>query len=169
MTLPMTLTRPLGSALAFGLFLAACSGNPSPSLGPVNGDLAPCPGTPNCVHTGHGSPEGTPAWVLDPVWAAHAQEDASSLLDILEEGVHTLPRTRVIRRDSALDGDHYLHAEATSRIFRFVDDVELLLKPQEGVVIVRSASRVGHSDLGVNADRVESLRRYFQARAILLP
>jgi uncharacterized protein (DUF1499 family) len=50
-----------------------------------------------------------------------------------------------------------------------VDDVELLLKPQEGVVIVRSASRVGHSDLGVNADRVESLRRYFQARAILLP
>jgi len=61
-------------------------------------------------------------------------------------------------------GETYLHAEFTSAVFRFVDDVEFLLDDAEKVVHVRSASRVGHSDLGVNRKRVEALREAFEGR-----
>jgi uncharacterized protein (DUF1499 family) len=54
--------------------------------------------------------------------------------------------------------DDYLHAECRSALFRFVDDLEIQLRPGEGIAAVRSASRVGYSDLGVNRKRVESLR-----------
>jgi uncharacterized protein (DUF1499 family) len=88
-------------------------------------------------------------------------------MDALQEGVETLPRTRIIRREAQPDGSHYLHAEVTSRIFRFVDDLELLLKPGEGAVVVRSASRTGRSDLGVNQARISALREYLQDRGVL--
>ena len=55
----------------------------------------------------------------------------------------------------------YFRAEFTSLIFRFVDDVEFLLDENEHVIHVRSASRVGHSDLGANRQRVERLRAAF--------
>jgi uncharacterized protein (DUF1499 family) len=71
----------------------------------------------------------------------------------IREAVESMPRTKVIAAD-----DSYVHAEVRSRIFRFVDDLELLILPDRELV-VRSASRVGRSDLGVNAARVEELRR----------
>lgn len=55
----------------------------------------------------------------------------------------------------------YWHLEFRSRIFRFVDDVEFLFEPQTKLIHVRSASRVGHSDLGVNRTRVEKIRALF--------
>jgi uncharacterized protein (DUF1499 family) len=57
--------------------------------------------------------------------------------------------------------ENYIHAEFTSAVFRFVDDVEFLFtKEQDGEVMVdiRSASRVGHSDFGVNRKRMEDIR-----------
>jgi uncharacterized protein (DUF1499 family) len=68
--------------------------------------------------------------------------------------VEALPRTTVVRAD-----ERYLHAEVRSRLFRFVDDLELLLAEDGRRIDVRSASRVGHSDLGVNRRRVEALRQ----------
>jgi uncharacterized protein (DUF1499 family) len=68
------------------------------------------------------------------------------------------PRTRVVTATGS-----YVHAECHSRIFRFVDDVEFLLDRAAGVIHVRSASRAGHSDLGVNRARVEALRRAFDS------
>jgi uncharacterized protein (DUF1499 family) len=53
----------------------------------------------------------------------------------------------------------YLHATATSRLFGFVDDLELFADPTAGVLQARSVSRLGDSDLGVNARRLESLHR----------
>jgi len=57
--------------------------------------------------------------------------------------------------------EDYLHAEAKSLIFRFVDDVEFYFPATEKLIHVRSASRVGHSDLGVNRKRVEEIRSRF--------
>ena len=57
--------------------------------------------------------------------------------------------------------DRYLHAEFTTPVFRFVDDVEFLLAAD--AIHVRSASRLGWSDFGVNRRRVERLRRAFAA------
>ena len=56
----------------------------------------------------------------------------------------------------------YLHAEVRSLIFRFVDDVEFLLDVDKKVIQVRSASRTGHSDFGVNRRRIESIRNHYQ-------
>ncbi len=65
----------------------------------------------------------------------------------------TLPGVHIVT-----DSADYLHAECESTVFGFVDDVELHLRSVEGVIAVRSASRLGYSDLGVNRRRVERLR-----------
>lgn len=67
-----------------------------------------------------------------------------------------LPRVRIITAD-----ERYLHAEFTSLLFRFVDDVEFLIDEDRREVHFRSASRVGYSDLGANRARMEQLRRLF--------
>jgi uncharacterized protein (DUF1499 family) len=65
-----------------------------------------------------------------------------------------LNEANIISADS-----NYLHAEFTSRIMRYVDDVEFLYDRTAGVTHVRSASRLGYSDLGANRKRIESLRK----------
>lgn len=132
------------------LALRSLTAQPPADLGPRNGRLAPCPSTPNCVSS-----------FADPADAEHSidpfrpapGESATELLDRLAEEIEARPRTAIVSRDGG-----YLHATFTTRVFRFTDDLELLADPGAGVVHVRSASRVGHSDLGVNRDRVEALR-----------
>jgi uncharacterized protein (DUF1499 family) len=60
--------------------------------------------------------------------------------------------------------DSYLHVEARSAVFRFVDDVEFHLRPKDGIIAVRSAARVGHGDMGVNRERIEAIREALRAR-----
>ena len=67
--------------------------------------------------------------------------------------VSGLPRTKIIT-----ETHDYLHAECSSAFFGFVDDLELHVRPAQGVIAVRSAARLGHSDFGVNRKRVEKLR-----------
>ena len=59
---------------------------------------------------------------------------------------------------------NYLYAEFTTRLMGFVDDVEFLADPATGIVQVRSASRLGKSDLGVNRKRIEAIRLAVQAQ-----
>jgi uncharacterized protein (DUF1499 family) len=66
------------------------------------------------------------------------------------------PRTRILTVT-----DTYLHAECATLLFRFLDDVELLLDREAKVIHFRSSSRVGHGDLGVNRRRMEGIRRAF--------
>lgn len=135
--------------------LVACWGGPPETLGIRNGSLAPCPATPNCVHTGLRRPDGTRGLYL--------KRDIlpTELMPGIREVLASMPRTRIVTED-----DRYLHAEVRSRIFRFVDDVELLVMPDRELV-VRSASRVGRSDLGVNAARVEEFRRLLSEADLL--
>lgn len=122
-------------------------GAPAPdNLGPRDGTLAPCPGSPNCVHTGMRHPDGTEGMYLT------GSATGAELMDRLRAEVESMPRTTVVESASG-----YLRAEATSLIFRFVDDLELLVGV-DGELIVRSESRVGEGDLGANARRVETLR-----------
>jgi uncharacterized protein (DUF1499 family) len=73
--------------------------------------------------------------------------------------ITSLPRTKII-----VDNDRYIHVTFTSRIMRFVDDVEFLFDDTNKQIHVRSASRVGYSDMGVNRKRVENLRKLFNER-----
>lgn len=67
--------------------------------------------------------------------------------------VTELPRTAIVRHDS-----RYFYAECRSQLFGFVDDMEFHLRPEQKIVAVRSASRTGYYDFGVNRSRIEKLR-----------
>lgn len=157
----MTAGRRLRRGWGVGALLlaAACSGTPPATLGPSEGGLAPCPSSPNCVHTGVGHPEGTEPLHLAEPWS----DDPEAALDTIAGALEQSPRTEVVER-----GPRYLHAEATSLLFRFVDDVEVLVR-EDGEVVVRSASRVGHSDMGVNGRRVADLRARLEEAGIVRP
>ena len=120
-----------------------------PTLGATAGRLLPCPDSPNCVCSQDPDADHqiAPLAFTGPGPAALAR---------LKAVVLAQPRAKLTG-----ERDGYLRAEFTSRIFRFVDDVEFLLDEPAKVIHVRSASRVGHSDLGVNRKRVEQLREAF--------
>lgn len=140
---------------AAALTALGCGAPPPDGLGPAAEGLTPCPATPNCVHTGHRHPEGT-----EPVYLDLGLSGAERIAG-LQAVVESMPRTTVVRRT-----DDYLHAEARSLVFRFVDDLEFLVAP-DGELVIRSASRLGRSDLGVNARRVEELRARLSEAGLL--
>ncbi|MHA6493784.1 DUF1499 domain-containing protein [Pseudomonas borbori] len=123
--------------------LTACSGSPDENLGVHDGQLAPCPSSPNCVNS---QASGEQAIEPLPLTGSRAETQAQ-LVKLLssETGV------KIVEQD-----DHYLRAEFTSALLRFVDDVEFLIGERH--VDVRSASRLGYSDMGVNRERIERLR-----------
>src|SRR5687767_7493298 len=75
----------------------------------------------------------------------------------LRTSVTGLPRTTVLT-----EADGYLRAEVASAVFGFRDDLEALLDPEAGVIHLRSASRVGLRDRGVNGRRIERVRQRFE-------
>jgi len=60
-----------------------------------------------------------------------------------------------------------LHAEATSLVFRFVDDINAILDGEAQLIHIRSASRMGHSDFGINRKRIEALRLQLQKAHVI--
>lgn len=111
--------------------------------------LADCPERPNCVCTSATSPDSqiSPIELVEPASAAQLK---------LEKIIAHMPNSRIV-----LSQDNYVHAEFRSRVFGFIDDLELLIDERERLIYLRSASRVGYSDLGVNRKRVEELRRLY--------
>jgi uncharacterized protein (DUF1499 family) len=76
--------------------------------------------------------------------------------------VADLPRTRMVTATS-----DYIHAECSSAVFGFVDDLELHLRPAQNIIAVRSAARLGHSDFRVNRKRVEKLRSLLVQQGVI--
>lgn len=130
------------------MVLNGCSGK-TPDLGVRNGELMPCPKTPNCVN----SQAVDEKHAISPLRFAGSPAEAKiRLLQILE----STKRVKIIEVQ-----ENYIRAAFTSALFRFVDDVEFYFPEQKGadtLIHVRSASRVGHSDLGVNRKRIEQVR-----------
>ena len=119
------------------------------SLGVREGRLAPCPDSPNCVC----SQDADAAHAIAPLtFRGSAAEAMRALKQVLE----AQPRVRVLA-----ETPDYLHAEFRTTVFRFVDDVEFLAVEKDHLIHVRSASRVGYSDLGTNRRRIEALRHEF--------
>ena len=128
--------------IAYFLFfmLIACSGERPENLGISNHKLQPCPNTPNCVSS-------------ESIDEAHKIAPLASNLDDIKKLLSTMDQVSI-----QVDQDNYLYAEFTSAIMGFVDDVEFYYSPTENRVHVRSASRLGKSDLGVNRQRIEDIR-----------
>ncbi|MGL4549640.1 MAG: DUF1499 domain-containing protein [Gemmataceae bacterium] len=127
--------------------LSLTAGRPA-GLGPRGGRLAACPGTPNCVCSNDDGPSAVAPLTFTG--------DAAAAWARLKAVLAARPRTLVVS-----EAEGYLHAECASLVFRFVDDAEFLLDAAGGKIHVRSKSRAGRSDLGVNRARVEEIRAAF--------
>jgi uncharacterized protein (DUF1499 family) len=144
---------PAAMTLIAAFFLAACAAvEPADSTGIRNGLLAPCPDRPNCVS----SDAEDEAHRIAPFSIG---QDPRGFWEALQTVFRSRPRTRIVSVT-----EDYLHAEEKSRFFGFVDDIEFHLRPAEGIAAVRSASRTGYSDLGVNRKRVEQIRAELRER-----
>jgi uncharacterized protein (DUF1499 family) len=135
-----------------GLHLASLlhfSGSRPDNLGVTSGKLAPCPSSPNCVSSQSSDLEHQ----TDPL---PISENPNQAIQRLQEILETQDNAEIITAEP-----DYLYAEFTSNIMGFVDDVEFWADSDENVIQVRSASRLGESDLGVNRQRVESIRAKF--------
>jgi uncharacterized protein (DUF1499 family) len=119
------------------------------NLGVRNGRLAPCRRTPNCVSS-QADPQDREHYVAPIAFRG--------TLDELRRAVQSMERATVVRAEGG-----YLYAEFRTRLMRYVDDVELYYDATAGLVHVRSASRLGRRDFGVNRRRVEALRSLIRA------
>ncbi|HKK48241.1 MAG TPA: DUF1499 domain-containing protein [Alkalispirochaeta sp.] len=125
----------------------------SPNL--AAGTLAPCPDSPNCVSTR--APREDERHHVAPIpvgdIAAGATPNPAEVLRRVAAIIENQPRMKIVEQ-----GPSYLRATATSKIFRFVDDIDFLVDSDEEMLHMRSASRVGEGDMGVNRARYEFFR-----------
>jgi len=136
----------LAIVLLTGVIALVPKGNATTGL--VNDQLRPCPDTPNCVCSEDAKPSAAIAALAfsgDPVAAWQRAKNA-----VITTG-----------GDIHSEESDYLWASFTTRWLRFLDDVELHMDAANGVIHIRSASRVGRSDFGVNRARVERIRAVF--------
>ncbi len=117
------------------------------AAGIENGQLTPCPDKPNCVNTEFPEDQShyvAPLLITDGDW--------SSLQVLLRKAIRQ--DGGQVKQTLAL----YISAEYASEWFGFVDDLELRFDPEKQLLHIRSASRVGYSDLNVNRERAERLK-----------
>jgi len=117
-------------------------------LGATKGLLAPCPDSPNCVS----SQANDASHYIDPIKYSGGEHPFIFLKRIISK----FPKTQIIK-----ENPDYLHVEFRSDFFSFVDDVEFLYDKESKIIHLRSASRTGYSDLGVNKKRLNKISEDF--------
>ena len=138
---------------------AGLLGGQRPELGVLDGRLQPPSPTPNSVssqtHLHPGHPQAAYAAVEPlPLKAAGAAESLRVLVGVLQ----AMPGVTVVEQK-----DNYLRAQAQTRWLKFIDDLEFWIDPQQARIEVRSASRLGRKDFGVNRARLEAIRAAYLA------
>jgi len=130
-------------------------GSAPTDLGVRDGRLKPPAATPNSVSSQAGLYPGQAAAMIEPLPAAG---DATAAMARLELLVKAMPGAEVVRSEPG-----YLYAQFTTRLMKYVDDAEFWYDPAARVIQVRSASRLGQSDMGANRARIEALRAKLSA------
>ena len=134
-------------ASGFGLGLFSCR---IPDLGVQSGQLTPCPERPNCVC----SQDPKDSHRVEPIaLAGELGEDLDAAWRKAKALVAAWPRSVLLE-----ETPEYVRYQCASLVFRFKDDIELLLDRDQKLIHVRAGARVGYSDMGVNRKRVEKLR-----------
>ncbi len=131
--------------------LAACAGERPDNLGVRNGQLTGCPNSPNCVS----SQAADGSHRIAPLVFKNGPEPAFA----------RLKQTLMQRRDTAIIEERPGYLRVEFRTTLFVDDGEFLLDGEQRLIHVRSASRLGYSDLGKNRSRLEDIRRQWGEKA----
>jgi len=135
-------------SMVFLFSIISCASQAPVTIGLRDGKLVPCPNTPNCVSSEHKGKRSE----IEPLVFHGTPERA---WEKLKAAIVS------IGGDIEKDETTYLWATFRSKIFRFVDDVECRMDEKNKVIHLRSASRVGYSDMGVNRRRVEKIRSKF--------
>ena len=138
---------------------AGLLGGQRPELGVLDGRLQPPSPTPNSVssqaHLHPGHPQAAYAAVDPlPLKAAGVAASLRTLADVLQ----AMPGVTVVEQK-----DNYVRAQAQTRWLKFIDDLEFWIDPQDARIEVRSASRMGRKDFGVNRQRLEAIRAAYLA------
>lgn len=133
------------------------AGSPPPNLGVVNGRLAPPAKTPNSVSS------------QADLYPGHPQLEYARIAPLAFAGDGPAAMARLATVIRHMDGAHiarekpdYLYAQFRTPWLGFVDDAEFWQDPAAGVIQLRSASRLGNSDLGLNRQRIETIRQLFK-------
>jgi uncharacterized protein (DUF1499 family) len=140
------MTAPVPQSLGAIPGLSQVFAGTPPELGIQDGQLSPCPSSPNCVVSQGADSDHA----IEPITYTVGRDSARELL---AKVLGVVPRTEIVRQD-----ENYIRAKSISRIMGFVDDTEFYFPEDEPVIHVRSAARLGESDLGVNRRRLEQIR-----------
>ena len=138
--------------MAMSFSLTGCWWAGTKAGGVVDGKLAPCPDSPNCVSTQAAADDSYHR--MDPISFTGSPADTQA---VIMAAIESLPRTKVITADPT-----YVHAEVRSALWRFVDDMEFYIDAEAGLIQFRSASRLGYGDMGVNRKHMEELTAKIQ-------
>ena len=148
--------KPIYIVFIVGLcMLWACSEKAvKPLSSAINANLD-CPSSPNCASSVAKSAKRQVApFQLKPPFSKNWER--------LKNHVSAMDRTTVIK-----SSETHIHAECKSRVFGFIDDLQLQLNPETGRIDLRSASRIGYWDLGVNRRRIKTLRQSLTQKEII--
>jgi uncharacterized protein (DUF1499 family) len=145
--------KTLLTVIYFSIFLSACSNLPD-NNGMKPTQLTLCPNTPNCINSQQQGFHNTAPFIMK----SSNEANWNGIVNV----IIATPRTTVIEKNQG-----YLHVEVSSLIFRFTDDLELLLNANGKTIDIRSASRLGFSDMGANSRRVESLRSTLKSKNLI--
>ena len=140
-------------ALALAGQLGLLRGRMPNDLGARDGRLKPPSMTPNSVSSQALLYPEHPMRDYARVEPFVLQGSGPQTIERIRRVVETMTGAKVVQANSG-----YLYAQFTSRMLKFVDDVEFWFDPQAGVIQVRSASRLGRKDFGVNRARIEAIR-----------
>ena len=143
------LALPSPSVAALPIVKNFFAGNAPDNLGIHDDHLTNCPSSPNCVVSQGGDEKHAIAPISYDGDLATARETLLKVLSVV-------PRTTIVEQT-----DNYIRVESESRIMGFIDDAEFYFPSDENVIQIRSASRLGESDLGVNRRRLEQIRFAF--------
>ena len=142
----------LGLISIGGLYVLSFSGKAPTNIGATDGKLAACPDSPNCVSSQATDSEHE----MPPITlTATGNTNQTATEKIKSVIAKHFPRAKLVS-----EKEDYLYYQFTSLIFRFVDDVEFSVDSENQRIDFRSASRVGHSDMGKNRKRMEKISEF---------
>jgi uncharacterized protein (DUF1499 family) len=134
------------------LSFTGCSGSRPKHLGIKDAKFALCPDTPNCISS---QSKISDKKIAPMPFHSNLKNRHDEIINI----VKNLPRTNLITNSTS-----YLHFEFTSKIMRFVDDVEFYFDESNTIIHIKSASRLGQKDFGVNKNRIKLIRKLYNEK-----
>jgi uncharacterized protein (DUF1499 family) len=146
----------LGAALILAGQLGFLTGQTPADLGVRDGRLRPPSNTPNSVSSQAALYPDHPQRAYAAISPLAYTGNGEAAMQGLAAMVQATPRCILVTKQA-----DYLYAQCSTALLRFTDDVEFWLDAKAGVVQLRSASRLGQSDLGVNRARIEAIRAQF--------